>query len=98
MTKYDGIRPPRQAAPRTVTLDTEALYVAIDRRRRELRITRREVLRQIGERTPSALTRLGQGGHPSADQLIRLLTWLGETDLKPYIREIGGGIATHAGD
>jgi hypothetical protein len=71
-------------------LDTEKLYMAIDRRRRELRITRREVLRQIGERTPSSLTRLGQGYQPSADLLIRYLAWLGETDLKPYLAWLDG--------
>lgn len=75
----------RQPAPRTVRFDPEALYVAIDRRRRDLRISGREVLRQIGEYTPSALMRLGQGKQPSADLLVRLLHWLGETDLNPYI-------------
>jgi hypothetical protein len=46
------------------------------------------VLRRIGERTPSALTRLGQGAHPSADLLVRLLVWLGTTDLAPYIKDL----------
>lgn len=82
--RWDGL-PEGAPAPRRVHLDTEALYVAVDRRRRRLRISRREVLRQIGEKTPSALTRLGQGGQPSADLLVRLLDWLGETDLAPYV-------------
>lgn len=76
------LRPP---APRTVRFDSEALYLAIDKRRRELGISKREVCRQIGEHTPSAVTRIGRGTQPSADLLVRLLHWLGETDLAPYI-------------
>lgn len=74
----------KQPAPRVIQFDAEALYVAVDRRRRELGISKREVCRQIGEHTPSAVTRLGRGVKPSADQLVRLLHWLGETDLGPY--------------
>lgn len=67
-------------------LDAEALYTAIDRERRRRRIRgHREVLRQAGIPGPSLLTRLGQGHLPSADNLVRLLAWLGETDLAPYI-------------
>jgi hypothetical protein len=80
--------PPRHPEPRTVRLDPEKLYVAIDRRRRELRISRRELLRQIGEHTPSSITRLGQGYMPSADLLARFLVWLGDTDLAPYLTAI----------
>lgn len=75
----------RPAAPRVVRFDPEALYVAIDKRRRELGISKREVCRQVGERTPSAVTRIGRGTHPSADLLVRLLHWLGSTDLAPYM-------------
>jgi transcriptional regulator with XRE-family HTH domain len=71
-----------------VRFDPEKLYVAVDRRRRELRISRREVLRQVGENTPSALTRIGQGSHPSADLLCRLLLWLGDTDVSGFVSEI----------
>lgn len=67
-------------------LDCEALYTAIDRERRKRRIRgTREVLRQAGIGGPSLLTRLGQGHGPSADNLIRLLTWLGTADLAPFI-------------
>jgi hypothetical protein len=75
-------------SPRSVRFDPEKLYVAVDQRRRELRVTGREVLRQVGERTPSALTRLGQGAHPSADLLCRLLVWLGDPDVSNYVSEI----------
>lgn len=77
--------PPR---PRTIRLDPEKLYTALDRRRRELRITQRELLRQVGERTPSSMTRIGQGTLPSADLLVRLLVWLGDTDVAPYLTPI----------
>jgi hypothetical protein len=78
----------RAPAPRTVQLDVEALYRAVDRRRRELGVSKREVCRQVGEHTPSAVTRLGRGVRPSTDQLVRLLHWLGETDLAPYIAPV----------
>lgn len=67
-------------------LDAEALYTAIDRTRRQRRIRgNREVLRQAGILGPSCLTRIGQGHAPSVDNLIRLLEWLGTTDLAPFI-------------
>jgi transcriptional regulator with XRE-family HTH domain len=76
------------AEERKVRFDPEKLYVAVDRRRRELRISRREVLRRVGENTPSSLTRLGQGSHPSADLLCRLLVWLGDTDVTNFVSPI----------
>jgi len=74
--------------PRQVRFDSEKLYVALDRRCRELRISRRELLRQIGENTPSSITRLGQGRAPSADLLCRLLVWFGNTDLAPFLSPV----------
>lgn len=74
--------------PRVVRFDPEKLYAAVDRRRRELRISKREVLRQVGEHTPSSLTRIGQGTHPSADLLCRLLVWLGDTDVSNYVSPV----------
>lgn len=88
MSRPELAPPPRKPERRKIRLDPEALYVAVDRRRRKLRISQREVLRQIGEHTPSTLTRIGQGSHPSADLLVRLLHWLGETDLAPYLTPI----------
>ena len=81
-----GKIPVPAARPRAVEFDPEALYVALDRRRRELRISRRELLRQCGLPTPSIITRLGQGHGLDSRSLVALLDWLGETDLKPYIR------------
>lgn len=80
------IAPPWQ--PRAVRFDPEKLYVALDRRRRELRISGRELCRQVGEHTPSSLTRLGQGRTPSADLLARFLVWLGDTDISPYVSQV----------
>ncbi len=67
-------------------LDTEALYTALDRQRRERRISFRQVLREAGIPCASITTRLGRHHQVSAENLIRLLLWLGETDLKPYLR------------
>lgn len=82
--------------PRRVRLDTEALYVAIDRRRRAHGLSNRAVLREVGEHSPSSLRRLGQGVVPSADQLVRWLHWLGETDLAPYIARVEGEVSQDA--
>ena len=72
-------------------LDTEALFVALDKRRRHLtaesgeRVSWRSVGRELGI-SQSTFTRLGiHHAPPSADTLVRLMGWLGETDLKPYI-------------
>lgn len=66
------------------SLDTEALFTAIDRRRRARRIYFRDVAAEANV-SASGLTRLGQGHRPDADCLVRLLVWLGTTDLAPFI-------------
>lgn len=65
-------------------LDVDALYVALDRQRRRDRKKWRDVAHEAGL-SASTLTRLGQGKRPDADGLVRLLAWLGTTDLAPYI-------------
>jgi transcriptional regulator with XRE-family HTH domain len=82
----DDLPAPPQVRPR---LDVEALYVALDRKRRQLRISGAEVLRQsgIGIRSRSVWTRLAHGDGPSADNLVRFLVWLGETDVKPFVHQ-----------
>lgn len=67
-------------------LDTEALYAVLDRRRRERRIPWRQVASEAGLATVNLGTKLGRGSSLSADSLIALLLWLGDTDVKPYIR------------
>ncbi|MFG1872203.1 hypothetical protein [Micromonospora arborensis] len=69
----------------TWTFDAAALSAAVERRRRDLRISRREVIRQTGGGTPSTLTRLDDGHHISVDVFLRLLMWLGCTDAEPFI-------------
>jgi transcriptional regulator with XRE-family HTH domain len=73
-------------------LDVEALYVALDRKRRQLRISGAEVLRQsgVGDTSRSTWTRIAHGQGLSADNLVRLLVWLGETDVKAFVAEGGG--------
>lgn len=71
----------------TVRLDCDALYVALDRQRRARRMSWRDVLADAGVKGPSLSTRLGQGHPPSADNLVRLLKWLGRTDLGPFITQ-----------
>lgn len=75
----------------SIRLDPEALYVALDRKRRQLRISGAEMLRQAGIRgSRSIWTRLAHGYLPDATNLARLPVWLGDTDLKPYIIEETG--------
>jgi hypothetical protein len=71
-------------------LDVEALYAAVDRRRRQRRISFREACGEAGIPSSATLTRLGRGSQVSADNLVRLLLWLGETDIKPYLARVAG--------
>lgn len=65
-------------------LDVEALYLALDKQRRTRRITWRTVAAEVGV-SPSTFTRIGLNGRrPDVDALVRILAWLGTTDLKPY--------------
>lgn len=74
-------------------LDVEALYVALDRKRRQERISGSEVLRRsgVGTTSRSAWTRIAHGEGLSADNLVRLLLWLGETDVRAFVTESDGG-------
>ncbi len=64
--------------------DPEALALALDRKRQSEAICGRE----LGRRTdvsPAVLTGLAQGDLIHVSVLVRLLGWLGETDLDPYL-------------
>lgn len=74
--------------PRMVRLDLEALNIAIQDKRIQLNISEREISRLIGEKTPSSLTRLKQGKQPSIDLFIRIVTWLGVTDINQLICDV----------
>ena len=65
-------------------LDVEALYQALDRKRRQARLRWRDIAKEAGV-SPSTLTRVGHGRRPDADGLVRLLVWLGETDVRAFI-------------
>lgn len=67
-------------------LDVDALYVALDRQRRRSRLTWRDIAADA-DVSPSTLTRIGQGRRPDVDGLVRLLAWLGTTDLTPFITD-----------
>jgi transcriptional regulator with XRE-family HTH domain len=70
-------------------LNVETLYVALDRKRRQMRISGAEVLRQsgVGDTSRSTWTRIAHGEGLSADNLVRLLVWLGETDVQKFATE-----------
>lgn len=67
--------------------DVGALYAALNARRQLRGILWKDVAREAGVH-PSTFTRIGiYGRHPDAENLTRLLLWLGDTDLAPYIWE-----------
>lgn len=66
--------------------DVDALYVALDRQRRAGRLRWREIAHEIGV-SASVFSRMAKGGRPDVDSLTRMLWWLGDTDLAPYVRE-----------
>jgi transcriptional regulator with XRE-family HTH domain len=75
----------------TAALDPEALFTALDAKRRSIAratlggFSWRAVARELGI-SQSTFTRLGVHHHmPSAEILVKLLGWLGETDLAPYL-------------
>lgn len=72
----------------SVRFDPDALYVALDRKRRTRRISWRGLCREAGC-APSTTTRLAHDQLPDVHNLARLLTWLGDTDLGPYITDDG---------
>jgi hypothetical protein len=76
------------AACLNARLNTEALYIALDRKRRAGRLHWANIATQTGT-SKSLYTRLGRGHRPDADTLIRLLLWLGNTDVAPYIQQRG---------
>jgi hypothetical protein len=69
--------PAPQPSARRIKLDTEKLYVLIDRERRRRRMTWRAVSRDLGERSSDSPARIGRGLSPSGDLLVRILSWLG---------------------
>lgn len=68
--------------------DVELLYAAIDKKRRDGRLTWRLVAAAAGI-TASTFSRMALDSRcPDVENLCRLLLWLGDTDLKPYLRDV----------
>lgn len=64
--------------------DVDALYVALDRKRRGQRQRWRDVAAEVGV-SPSTFSRMAHGANPDVPGLVRMLVWLDNTDLRPYI-------------
>ena len=67
------------------TFDVDALYVALDRRRRGERKHWRAIAAEIGV-SASTFSRMAHGANPDVPGLVKMLAWLGSTDLAPYLR------------
>lgn len=65
-------------------LDVEALYAALDARRRSLELSWRQAASKAGV-SPSTLTRLGQGKRPDVDGFAALVHWL-EVPAERFLR------------
>ena len=67
-----------------VTLDGPALHEALNKARWERRLIWREAAEQIGVH-PRVISELRHGRNPSATNLLRILVWLGTTDVERFI-------------
>ena len=69
-----------------LTVDAELVFEALDRKRRHLRMRRREVAALLGV-SPAAYTYWSQGRHGvSADALLRACCWLGQQDVRTFAK------------
>ena len=69
----------------TLEVDGELIYEALDRKRRHLRMRRREVAEVLGV-TPSSYTYWSQGGGINAAALIRACSWL-DRDARDFAKQ-----------
>lgn len=58
------------------TVDVEALYAALDQKRRQEDLTWRKLAKAM-EISPSTFTRMAQGRRPDVDTFVALCSWLG---------------------
>jgi hypothetical protein len=70
------------------TFDPAALHGALQARITARGISWRQMSREAGIKTVGIGTELAHGRHPTAGQLARLLLWLGDTDLGPYLTRV----------
>lgn len=71
-------------------LDPEKLYMALDRERRRKKISWRKLRIEAGLPATSGsntLTRLGQGRVPSTFNVVLLLLWVGQTDVRSFLKD-----------
>lgn len=66
-------------------LDTEQLFEAIDRKRRRLRLNRKQVAKELGV-SPGAVSFWGSGGGIGADAALRACVWL-SCDIREFARQ-----------
>jgi len=85
-----NIPAPERGHP-TLRFDVEALYLALDKARRQRHLSWRAVLREAGVPGLSVITRTARGKPPDVHNLVRLLLWLGNTDIAPYVTEVPDG-------
>lgn len=69
----------------TLEVDGEAVYEALDRKRRHLHLLRRDVAALLGVSPPS-YHYWSQGGGIAADALVRACTWL-DRDPREFARD-----------
>jgi transcriptional regulator with XRE-family HTH domain len=58
------------------TVDVEALYAALDSKRKTRGVSWREIAREL-DVSPSTFSRMAQGRRPDVDTFATLLRWLG---------------------
>jgi transcriptional regulator with XRE-family HTH domain len=66
------------------TIDVEALYAALDSKRRAARTSWRDIAREL-DITPSTFSRMAHGKRPDVDTFATLLRWL-EMPAEPFMR------------
>lgn len=59
-------------------LDTEALFAALDAKRKSRKLSWRQLAAEVGV-SPSTMTRLANGQRPDVDAFAALVRWLGQS-------------------
>jgi transcriptional regulator with XRE-family HTH domain len=72
-------------------IHAEALYVALDHRRRHDGLTFEHIAQEIGF-SRSAISRLGRGTTPTANVFVRTVLWLG-ADFGEFVQDAPGADA-----
>lgn len=70
--------------------DTEALYTAVDRERRRRRLSWPKLAENAGmthDQGRAAFSRLGRGQLVSVPNLVLIMVWFGQTDLRPFLKD-----------